>query len=788
MTSLGRNRLCRARVCATALLLTALSLSFMLGGDPSVRAPAAPVTPERPAVWASLPLRFEEGPLGDPARFVARARGITAFLGDEGATLLLAPLRGPRTTLTLRVDGGRPTQPRASNALVTRTNYIRGRDPARWRTGVLSFARVTYASVLDGVDLVFHGRGAALEYDFVIEPGVDPALAVLTVEGAQRLSLTEDGDLSIQTAAGEVVQPRPRVYQEIDGRERELAATYRIIDSVRVGFEVASYDAARELVIDPTLVYATYLGGNNWDEGTAIAVDAAGSIYVTGTTTSIDFPTVAAEQPEANANTDAFVTKLDPTGASLLYATYLGGRGTDEATGIALDSTGHAYVTGQTLSDDFPTVNALYGSFSGPDGGCPVENGFVAELSESGAALVYSTYLAGTEGTQPRGIAVDPQGNAYVAGSVQSPDFPTKNPLFGWVAESSVPANDTVEESFVTELGPSGTSLVYSTFLPSSIDAIAVDALGDAYVTGLTSYVAFPTMNALQASLSGSVEAFVTEIAPGGTSLVYSTFLGGGDEVGTGIAVDAKGAAYVTGGSVPGGAPLGFVTKLAPSGTAVDYATSRAAGIGIAVDSAGIAYVAGDALPGFPTVDPLPSSSANVTGVVNGAVAALSADGSALVYSTYLGDGSSAEGQQQQIAAIAVSADGNAYVTGFTDWSNFPTTRALCTTPPRGGNAFVAWIAPAAVTTPGAAPSGDLCPAPTGPGGSLGGPTGAPAKCLGLVPGSNGCAAAPGLARPARPAGVFVAALLLVFAVFARRFARNAATPVKSPGSCHRRR
>jgi hypothetical protein len=759
------------------IAVAGLSLTFLSTG---ARHGAARL-PSRPAprtAFAALPLRFEEndGQFAPRVRYMARASGATLSLADDGATLSLR--FGP--TLTLGVAGGASAAPRASDELVTRTHYLRGNDPSKWLTNVRSFGRVTYPSAVDGVNLVFHGEGEKLEYDFVVAPGVDPTKVALEVGGAQGLSLTSTGELAIRTTSGQVVQPRPRVYQVVDGREEEVPGSYRLVDDTRVAFDVASYDSARELVIDPTIAYATYLGGSGEDEGTTIAVDGSGSVYVAGSTTSVDFPTAGALQANANANTDAFIAKLDPSGSSLVYATYLGGRADDEASGIAVDTMGQAYLTGTTLSDDFPTSNALYDAFRGPgDGGCPETNAFVAELSPSGGSLVYSTYLGGGGGDHPRGIAVDSKGDAYVAGWTASPDFPTKNPLFGWPeSDAGVP-----DESFVTELAPSGGSLVYSTLLPGNVDAIAVDGSGDAFVTGATPSSAFPTKTPIFPSINGSSDAFVTEISPAGGSLVYSTFLGGsGDDAGTGIAVDAVGNAYVVGQTTstdfPTAGPLFtaggmFVTKLAASGASLGYSTYFPAGSSIAVDSAANAYVAGSASTGFPPVAPLPSSSSNVTGKYNGVVAELSPTGSALLFSTYVGDGAGAEGQEQQIHGIAVSPDGNVYVTGTTDWTNFPVNRALCALPPPGANAFVVWIAPAAVTPGGTTPGGDACPAPGTPVVQRGGPTGAPAQCAPMVVDSEAraCAVAYGAPPPGR--GWLVAWLATLVGARARRSRRN---------------
>jgi len=420
----------------------------------------------------------------------------------------------------------------------------------------------------------------------------------------------------------------------------------------------------------------------------------------------------------------AFVAKLSPAGDALVYATYLGGTGGDGAAGIALGPGGEAFVTGLTQSLDFPTVNALYEAFAG-DGGCPPGRGFVSELSASGDSLVYSTYLGGHGHDEPRGIGVDGAGNAFVAGWASSPDFPTLNPVSTWVAEDAGPYGQ-VTHAFVTGIAAGGGALLYSTLLAGSgtegANGIAVDTSGNAFVVGGTSSTDFPTKNALQGALPGPTSTFVTELSPAG-ALVYSTFLGGsGPDVATGVAVDGAGSAYVVGQAASADFPTvspafasgaTFLSKLAPGGSALTYSTYLPAGSAVAVDATGTAFVAGTVVTTtFPVLDPLAGSTSNVEGKSNGVLTAVTPAGSALVYATYLGDGQHSEGQPQQIEAVAAGGPGEVYVTGFTNWTSFPATNALCGSASPGGNAFVAWISTNG--TPGGAgnqPPG-VCPTP----------------------------------------------------------------------------
>ncbi len=477
-------------------------------------------------------------------------------------------------------------------------------------------------------------------------------------------------------------------------------------------------------MIDPTvtLAYSTYLGGTGDDEGYGIAVDLAGSAYVTGSTfNSPDFPT---KNPEQAANAggigDAFVTKLSPDGSSLLYSTYLGGRDIDTGLGVAVDSAGSAYVTGETSSADFPTTpNAVQAAKPGVRGSF---DAFVTKLSPDGSSLVYSTYLGGSANDLGFGIAVDSAGSAYVTGATNSTDFPTQGPL------QAHNAGNGEDDAFVAKLNPAGSALVYSTYLGGAIEdvgsGIAVDSAGSAYVTGRTESSDFPTTpNTVQAANAGgfgTYDAFVTKLSPDGSSLVYSTYLGGRDtDYGFGIAVDSAGSAYVTGATDStdfpsknpeqaanaGGIFDAFVTKLSPDGKSLVYSTylggtSSDQGNGIAVDSAGSAYVTGTTYStDFPTSNPYQATNrAAANGGSNAFVTKLSSDGSALAYSTYLG-GSMGNSDASLIgdsgAGVAVDSTGSAYVTGITSSSDFPTT-ANAEKPAFAGleNAFVTKLAP----------------------------------------------------------------------------------------------
>jgi hypothetical protein len=576
-----------------------------------------------------------------------------------------------------------------------KANYFIGNDPRKWHVNVPLFERVRYQNVYPGIDLLYYGNQRQLEYDFVVAPGADPSHIQIGIRGASMSSLGENGDLMLaMDGRGGIRWHKPVAYQDENGFRREVAASYVLKKHNRIGFEIGYYDLKKPLFIDP-LIYSTYLGGTGSDVANAIAVDSSGSAYITGSTGSSDFPTVNALQSVESGTGDAFVAKFDATGSTLVYATYLGGSGGESGAGIAVDSSGAAYITGETTSTDFPTMNAfqlanaggqedafvtkvdptgsalVYSTYLGGSGsdvgsGIAVDtsgsayvtgattctdflslscagNGnydaFVAKLNPTGSALIYSTCLGGYGDDRGNAIAVDSSGNAYLAGTTSSSNFPTMNAL------QPAPGQDFGYDAFVTKLNP-GAALVYSTYLGGSgydeADGIAVDGAGNVYVTGETASVDFPTVNPVQPAFGGSADVFVAKLNSAGSALVYSTYVGG---------------------------------------SGPDSASA------VALDSLGDAYIAGrTSSSDFPTVNAFQPS--NGGSPIDAFVTKLNAAGSALVYSSYLGG----TGDFQYATGIATDNMGNAYVTGTTNAVDFPIVAGFQTANAGGNDAFVAKI------------------------------------------------------------------------------------------------
>jgi hypothetical protein len=722
------------------ILLPALVLSLSLGllaaplllksdrrDAPKPAAAGAQSTRENAReAYGRIPLSFESnrGQTDPSVDFLARGAGYTLFLKPTEAVFVLRSAdSGTRkqdraAEHSLRTDATTPAaEPQSANGnppskvlrmrlvgadvssraegageLAGRTNYLVGDDPSEWRTEVPTFGRVRYAEVYPGVDVVYYGNQRQLEYDFQLAPGRDPRALSLRFDGADEIDVDANGDLLLKLGESVVRQPKPFVYQEVAGARREVEAGYAVGADGLVGFSVGEYDKGLPLVIDPVLVYSTYLGGSGGDQAWGVAVDSAGSAYFAGFTTSTNFPTANALQAANGGFQDVLITKINAAGTALVYSTYLGGSSSEQARAIAVDSAGNAYVTGFTGSSNFPTANALQAALS-----ADTQDTFVTKLNAAGTALVYSTYLGGDGSSDfGEGITVDSAGNAYVTGSTNSTNWPTANAIQAGLAGAS--------DVYLTKLNAAGTALVYSTYLGGTgfelAESVKVDSAGNAYLAGDTASTNFPTASPVQAANAGGTsDAFVTKVNAAGTALVYSTYLGGSDrDQAESIAVDSAGNAYVTGETASTNFPVAnalqpangggvnqdaFVTKLNAAGSALVYSTYLGGsggdlGNGIAVDSAGNAYVTGGTGSNttFPTANAIQCARAAGADVF---VTKLNAAGSALAYSTYIG-GSGASTTIEIGRGIAVDSTGNAYVAGGTDSTNFPTANPIQST------------------------------------------------------------------------------------------------------------
>jgi Beta-propeller repeat len=786
------------RIFAALALTAALPSAAVDGVMVAVSQPAtltdAVIGHRQVAGFGNLPIRFEPNVGQAPPQIEYSARGQGYFLAitEQGAILTLRPGTGPENagksaahviTLSASRQVARlrlypmhaSPRPRiiAERQLASVSNYFIGNDPSRWHSNVANYAAVRYEQQYPGIDWLIYGNPQHLEYDFVVAPHSDPRRIRLRIEGADSLSLNDDGDLLIRIHDQIIRQLKPVIYQTAaDGARHGIDGRYVLLHG-HVAFALGDYDHSRQLVIDPAFVYSTYLGGSGGDAAAAIAVDGEGNAYVAGVTSSTDFPTVnpfqaTNQSASATHSSNAFVTKLNAEGSQLVYSTYLGGSGVDTASGIAVDSVGNVYVVGSTSSTDFPTAAPFQATNHAVSPANYPTNAFVTKLSAAGDALVYSTYLGGSgpKGTEAtydgaNAIAVDSAGNAYVVGQTASSDFPTLNPF---QATNHTGGSVIGSNAFITKFNAAGSALVYSTYLGGSFSdgasAIAVDSAGSAYVVGSAGSTDFPTVAPFQATnnaagaglpaqfLGHFPTAFLTKFNPAGSALVYSTYLGGScQDWAAGVAVDGDGNAYVAGATcstdfptvnplqstnhavVPGTNPFNaFIAKVNAAGNGLVYSTYLGGSIddragAIAVDSAGNAYVAGLTFShDFPLAQPLQDMNNGAADVAaNAFVSVLNATGSALMFSTYLGGSGSVaaakEGGVDSAAALAVDSMGNLYVAGVTYSTNFPTAMAFQTT--NKSTATAATSGTAFVTKIAADPD-DPAPRGTGGGGALG--------------------------------------------------------------------
>jgi hypothetical protein len=672
-----------------------------------------------PAVQAfsKVPISFEEnrGQVDSQVRFLAHMQRSAMFFTPAEAVLTLysenSEKRPIASDIHIRWVGGNANATvSAEEGLPGKVNYLVGKNPANWHTNLATYAKVRYRNIYPGVDAVFYGKQGELEYDLVLTSAANAREVRLAFDGVQQTEVASDGELVLKLKDGEVRQGIPKVYQEIGGKRQMVAAKYVLHNDNTVGFDVQGADPKRQLIIDPTLSYSTYLGSTTNDYVSSVAVDQYGRVYATGWTVS-GFPTKNPFQ-KVQRGQNAFVTKFDATGGGLIYSTYLGGSSYDDAYAIAVDRNGSAYVAGNTGSADFPFTPGSYQS-TDTDG----DDGFIVKLNPSGSSLAYASRLGGGDSDTIYALALDTQHRVYVAGYTCSTNFPTVNAY--QATDTSQNCADGGGSAFVTRLNAAGTALDYSTYLDGTTNSlgfgIAVDSTYHAYVTGETISSNFPiTAGAFQTTYHGAGDfgdenGFVTKFSADGKTLVYSTYLGGSvSDVARAIAVDGSGHAYVAGSAGSKDFPTtagafqrtlrgsgdAFVTKFKVDGSGLVYSTFLG-GTGsdgassIAVDSQGQAHVAGaTSSSNFPLLNPIQKT---YGGAGDAFVTKLSSTGAKLIYSTYLGGKAS-----DSASCVRLDSADAAYVGGGTASTNFPTTSGAYSRSYKGGgnDGWVAKIKP----------------------------------------------------------------------------------------------
>lgn len=671
----------------------------------------------------ALPVEFEanDGQHDAAVRYLARASGYQVGFTASGPVFALPGERGEGgDAVTLRFIGAKKSaQPVAERPTGHKTNYFLGDSAERQFKDIPNFESVAYRSIYPGIDAVFYGKNGAVEYDLVLEAGADPRKIELGFAGARKLEVDARGDLLVHTAQGVLRQHKPVVYQMRGGERRVVASAYEVRPGNKVTFKLAGYDARYAVTVDPVLSYSTYLGGTSTESGNAIAVDAAGNAYITGWTASTNFPAAGAYQGSLAGSQDVFVAKLNAQGTGIVYSTYIGGRrAASEGRAIAVDAAGSAYIAGTTSSNNYPVTTGAFSA--GLSGG----GAFVTKLSPAGNTLAYSTYLAGAV---PSAIKVDTAGSAYVIGQSFG-GLPTT----AGALQTALPVGS-AGSGFVTKLNAAGSALAYSTYLGGAgegiANGIAVDAAGTAYVTGTTTADNFPvTAGVYQTTRRGGRDAFVSRLNAAGNGLLFSSYLGGtADDNGMAVAVDVNGRVYLAGDTYSTDFPrvdgyfkpynsdaynVAFVSVLSADATTVAMSTylggkaclppqggtcfpwnptDGATAIAVDPDGKNI-HVAGflSSLDVGWIINPIQSAN---NGRYDAFVAKIEVDPFSqrilnIRYATRLGG----DGEEQSIG-MAVDPQGNAYITGSTYTTAFPTTQgAYRVASPGGQDMFVAKI------------------------------------------------------------------------------------------------
>ena len=655
--------------------------------------------------YGNVPLFFIEnrGQVHKDVRYYEAGAGHTTYFTAEGIFIHLHSGKGEMDYVGIRPVGAIPgVAPEGEGRLSGKVNYLIGKERSEWITGIPTFGKVVYRNLYEGIDIAFYGNQRKLEYDVIVRPGSDLRAVRFVYEGIVSLKVNKEGQLLAELPSGSViVQDKPSIYQAVDGEKVEVHGRFVVSKRGKkyyYGFEVDGYREGYALVVDPALSYSSFLGGSSQNIGYGIAVDSSGNAYVVGTTLSSDFPLQGPLQGSRGGSYDAFVTKISPQGNSILFSTYLGGSDRDDGTGVAVDSGGNVYVVGKTRSPDFPTTSNAYDTSCGTDGSCNSgENDvFLAKINPQGDSLLYSTFLGGSGQDGPDGaeqfghdVAVDQNGIVYIGGQANSNDFPVKNQYLscGNTWDAFVAKIDTTKSG--------DASLLYSSCFGGGYGyGIAVDSNGNAYLTGRKyNNVTFGT------------DAFVAKVdtdQSGASSLIIFKYYGGGarDE-GADIAIDSSGNIYITGftrstdfptqnaydtscgtdGNCNGGNEDAFLVKLDSSGNIL-YATyfggsAEERGHGIAVDSQGRVFIVGETRsPDMPTKDAYDSTCGNDGNCdVNSQrydvfVAKFDpgqAGNASLLYSTFLGGSEVDYGYD-----AALDSSGNLYLTGRTHSDDFP--------------------------------------------------------------------------------------------------------------------
>jgi uncharacterized protein (TIGR03437 family) len=651
-----------------------------------------------------LPYTFEknQGQAPGSVRFLAHGEGYGLFLTGREAVLTLSRGDDTRQIIRMSLAGSQGAQSiEGQDDKPQTTNYLIGADRTQWRTNVPHFGRVRYGQVYNGVDLVYHSAQDRLEYDFVLSPGASAGVIGLEFAGADKIRVTPEGALELGFGSRRLLHQAPVAYQECAGRRDLVQVAYQMRGKDLVGFRLGAYDHSRPLVIDPVVVYSTFLGGDRTDSVSAVAVDAQGNTYVTGESTSLNFPVTGSGVAKIQgAVVFSFVTKLNAAGTAIVYSTLLGGSSNTRGYAIAVDRDGNAYAAGVTGARDFPMVNAVQTTQPG------LNIGYIAKLNPQGNALLFSTYIGGERNDEVRALALDAAGNIHITGRTSSTTFPTVNAM--------QPAFGGNTDAFVAMYAAPNYRLAYSTYFGKAgveeANGMAVDAGGSVYLVGLAGSEGMATAGAYQSRVISPNDAFVAKINASGTQLEWFTYYGGrGDDKGYAIALDASGNVIVGGSATSNNLPVtssalqkelrgdsdAFLAVFSGNGRDLVYgsylgSSSTRTGVteaiyGLAVDAMGSIHAAGVTNGAdFPAVRPIQSYGG---GASDGFVAKFTPGLGGFAYSTVIGGSAN-----DSILGMALDATGGVHIGGETESQNFPLKNAIRSTFASAQEAFVTHI------------------------------------------------------------------------------------------------
>ena len=621
-----------------------------------------------------------KGQIGNSdVEYVYGASDLSIGFIESGYLIKLTNGENRTSVVKVTFEGANTVVPEGRGELPHRSNYFRGNDSSKWIRGVRNYDTVVYENLYDGIDLIFYTAEKGLKYDFMVSPGANPDEICIGYEGIDDLDISSQGNLHISISSQVLIEEAPYCYQKENGDMKKVDSSYQVSEN-KVNFSLGSYDPFISLIIDP-LIYSTFVGGNSEDKGSDIMLDSDNNAYIAGSTESADFPTSPdSYDTEYNGEGDVVVFKLDANGSSLAYSTYIGGSNHEDGIGMALDDEGNVYITGWTLSFDFPTTSEAYDKyFNG------IQDIFVFKLNPDGSDLLYSTYIGGSNAEDGFDITIDNEGNAYITGWTLSFDFPTTIGAFDNTYNGNF-------DTFVVKLNEDGSSIIFSTFFGGyETDrglAIEVDDDKNVFVAGASSSPNCPTTNgAYDNTHNGENDAVIFKMNSEGSSLIYSTFVGTSErDSAIDITIDKMGCAYVIGSTSSDIFPTtsgcydntyngegdSFALKLNDDGSSLIFSTFIG---GSNWDPAGRLVInpSGDIIitgftqsPDFPITTHAYDTSYN-GGWMDVFLLQLNSDGSYLEYSTFIGGMNDDKG-----IGVDISTEMDVYITGSTNSDNFP--------------------------------------------------------------------------------------------------------------------